>query len=108
MRALPFGCNVSTTTFLSTTVAVLSTFALIGIIYLVIGLVKRARKRWKETEYERLEAQERKSLWCGCLDFGVVVSLLSGLFGQSQGQQGQRRSSLGDGHDDAEARPLLE
>jgi hypothetical protein len=87
---------------------VLSTFALIGIVYLVVGLVKRARTRWKEREYERLEDQERESLWCGCLDLGMVVSLLTGLFGQNQGQQGQRQSSLGDGQDDAESRPLLE
>ncbi|KAJ5331251.1 hypothetical protein N7476_001034, partial [Penicillium atrosanguineum] len=61
LRALPFGCSVSTTTFLSTAVAALSTVALIGVVYLVIGIVQRARSRWKEAEHGRLDDQERES-----------------------------------------------
>ncbi|KAJ5314086.1 uncharacterized protein N7443_000970, partial [Penicillium atrosanguineum] len=61
LRALPFGCSVSTTTLLSTAVAALSTVALIGVVYLVIGIVQRARSRWKEAEHGRLDDQERES-----------------------------------------------
>ncbi|KAJ5147438.1 hypothetical protein N7526_000790 [Penicillium atrosanguineum] len=108
LRALPFGCSVSTTTFLSTAVAALSTVALIGVVYLVIGIVQRARSRWKEAEHGRLDDQERESSWCGCLDLGLVGSLFTGLFDKSQGQQGQSQRLLGDDQDDAESRPLLE
>ncbi|KAJ5677201.1 uncharacterized protein N7477_002834 [Penicillium maclennaniae] len=108
LRALPFGCSVSTTTFLSTTVAALSTFALIGMIYLVIAIVKWARNRWKEAEHEQLDDQEREFSWWGCLDPRLVVCLWTGLFGEGQGQQGQSQRILGDEQDDTESRPLLE
>lgn len=109
MRALPFGCNVSITTFLSIVIAVLGTFALVGVVYVVVGIVKRVRNRWKEAQYERLEDQERQSSWCGCLDFGLVAPLLASFFGQSRGQtQGQSQASVEDGQEDAESRPLLE
>ncbi|KAJ5204326.1 uncharacterized protein N7498_005205, partial [Penicillium cinerascens] len=108
MRALPFGCNVSITTFLSILIAVLSTFALVGVVYVVVGVVKRVRGRWKEGHYERLEDQERQSSWRGCLGLGTVVSLLASFFGQSRGPtQGQSQDSVEDGHDDTESRPLL-
>lgn len=109
MRALPFGCNVSTTTFLSIAIAVLGTFALVGVVYVVVGFAKRVRGRWKEAQYERLEDQERQSSWRGCLDFGRVVSLLASFLGQSRGPiQGQSQASVEDGQDEAESRPLLE
>lgn len=108
MRALPLGCHVSTLTFLSVVVAVVATLALLGIGYLAIRLVSRMRKRWKETQYERLDGQEEVS-WCWCLDLGSIVSLLGGLFQRNPEQsQAERQDTLEDGQADDESSPLLQ
>lgn len=93
---------------MSTTVAALSTLALIGVVYLVSAIVTGARNRWKEAERERSDDQERESSWCGCLDLGLFLSLLTGLVGQGPEQQGQSQRGLGNDQDYTESRPLLE
>lgn len=107
MRALPLGCHVSTLTFLGVVVAVVAALAVVGIGYLVIRLVSRMRRRWKETQYERLDGQEEGSR-CWCLDLGWIVSLLGGLFQRNPEEpQTERQDTLEEGQVDDESSPLL-
>ncbi|KAJ5628112.1 hypothetical protein N7490_010340 [Penicillium lividum] len=85
MRSRPLGCNVSTLTFLSVIVSVSGTVALFAIALLIIWLVRRARRRLKQTEYERLG--EPQDSWFAWLDLSSLLSL--------------------EGQEDAETRPLL-
>ncbi|KAJ5620465.1 hypothetical protein N7510_004449 [Penicillium lagena] len=87
LRAAPFGCNVSTLTVLSVLVAVLSSLALAGLVYLVVWAVQRLRSRWKDAQYERLDdGQGLEPTSCGCQDWGLLAWLLSLVGGQGQDQ----------------------
>ncbi|KAE8158472.1 hypothetical protein BDV40DRAFT_19235 [Aspergillus tamarii] len=46
LRAMPFGCNVSTFTFLTAVVSVLGTLATIALGYFVLWAAKRLRRSW--------------------------------------------------------------
>jgi hypothetical protein len=83
---VPFGCNVSTLTVLSVLVAVLSSLALAGLVYLVVWTVQRLRSRWKDAQYERLDdGQGLEPMCCGLLDWGLLAWLVSLVGGQGQG-----------------------
>ncbi|KAJ5634024.1 hypothetical protein N7528_001866 [Penicillium herquei] len=109
LRARPLGCNVSTLTALSTTVAILSTLALLGIVLLIIWLVKHIRRRMKQTEYERLD--ESDAPWWRRLtrmDVEPFISFAS-LFGMGKMQEQQtNRDAMEEDQEDGERRPLLE
>lgn len=109
LRALPFGCNVSTLTFLSIVVAVVGMVALIGIGLVVFWFVRSVRRRWKESDYERLD--DGQSAWWRFIDFPVLGSLAGLFFGQSDGQgqiSTQNAGEEGQDQNDRETRPLLE
>lgn len=74
---------------------------LFGVVYLVVGLVKRVRRKWKEGRYERLD-EGRKACWCGCLGCGMVMSVLARVLGQ-----GRSRDLGEDAMEDGETRGLL-
>ncbi|KAJ5915614.1 hypothetical protein N7466_011547 [Penicillium verhagenii] len=85
--------------------------ALIGIVVLITWLVRRVRRRLKQTEYERLDDEPQDSSWAGWLDLGTLFSL-AGLFGQGETQmqtQGEEANQAlaEEGQDDPETRPLL-
>ncbi|KAJ5082274.1 hypothetical protein N7532_011317 [Penicillium argentinense] len=111
LRALPFGCNVSTMTFLSVVVAVVGTVALAGIGFAVYWLVRAMRQRWKEADNEQL-SEAQPSWWEELLMYGALGSLATLFLGQGQDQQEQGQpstQSLADeAQDDGETRPLLE
>lgn len=82
---------------------------LIGIGLAVFWLVRSVRRRWKESDYERLD--DGQSPWWGILDFGVLGSLAGLFFGQSESQgqiSTQDAGEEGQDQNDGETRPLLE
>lgn len=99
MRALPFGCNASTLTVLSVVVAVLGTLALGAAVVGGVWLVRRTRRRWKETEYERIDEERDSFAW------SLVLAFIVGLF-PFWSQMGRQNEAEGD--DAAATRPLLE
>ncbi|KAJ5301777.1 hypothetical protein N7508_006640 [Penicillium antarcticum] len=99
LRALPLGCHASTLTVLSVMIAVLGTVAFGGVLFGIVWLVQRVRRRWKETEYGR--ASDRKSGHeghSGGLGIGLFLAFWPGK---------GHRMEIEDG-DEAETRPLLE
>ncbi|OOO09199.1 GOLD domain protein [Aspergillus oryzae] len=48
LRAMPFGCNVSTFTFLTAVVSVLGTLATVALGYFVLWATKRPRQSWAQ------------------------------------------------------------
>lgn len=78
---------------------------------LIIWLVKRVRRRMKQTEYERLDEDSQNSPWLGWLDWASLFSL-GGLFSQGETQtetqgQGANQALAEEGQEDPETRPLL-
>ncbi|KAJ5482048.1 hypothetical protein N7475_000860 [Penicillium sp. IBT 31633x] len=104
MRASPFGCNASTVTVLSVIVAVLGTLAFGGTMAGLVWLVRRTRRHWKETEYQRIESEEEGSSGWQAWDsrLASLVGLLP-YWGQTR-----YPTEVMDGEDEAESRPLLE
>ncbi|GFN19017.1 metallopeptidase Mip1 [Aspergillus tubingensis] len=100
LRAIPFGCHVSTTTFLTGVVGVLGTLAVLGLIALGVWVGRGVRRRggWKG-----LPVVFGNGNWVG-----VVFSRWGGRRGRDgedeEGAGGGRRA--GDGGED-ERRPLL-
>jgi len=86
---------------------------LFAIVVLVIWLVKRIRRRIKQTEYERLGDEPQDSSWHDWLDWASLFSLV-GLFSQggtqteteTQGQEANQALAE-EGQEDPETRPLL-
>lgn len=105
---MPFGCNASTLTVLAVVIAVLGSLALLGLGLLIFKLVQRLRRRWKESDYERLQDQQQDSAWSACLDCGMLASLLSLHGGPSQGQNTDQDQLEVERGDEAETRPLLQ
>lgn len=103
MRALPFGCHASTVTVLSVIVAVLGTLAFGGTMAGLVWLVRRTRRYWKETEYQRIDSEEGRSSAWQAWDFGLAS--LVGLF--PCWSQTRDQTEVMDG-DEAETSPLLE
>ncbi|KAJ5658645.1 uncharacterized protein N7484_002294 [Penicillium longicatenatum] len=111
LRARPLGCNASTLTVLSVMISISGTLALFAISVLIIWLVKRVRRRMKQTEYERLDEDSQNSPWLGWLDWASLFSL-GGLFSQGETQtetqgQGANQALADEGQEDPETRPLL-
>lgn len=79
----------------------LGTVVLFGVVYFVVGCVKRVRRKWKEGRSERLD-EGRRSCWRGCLGVGMVVSALARGLGK-----GQSRDLGEDVMEDGETRRLL-
>lgn len=104
MRASPFGCNASTVTVLSVIVAVLGTLAFGGTMAGLVWLVRRTRRHWKETEYQRIESEEEGSSGWQAWDsrLASLVGLLP-YWGQTRDH-----TEVMDGEHEAESRPLLE
>lgn len=107
MRALPFGCNVSTMTFLSVLGAVVGTLVLVCVGFVVVGLVNRVRRRWKETHYERLDTLEGRPAFCGWFDLSGVVSWSRAVLRLGEGQTEVRTHGQEDGQGNEESTPLL-
>ena len=80
---------------MSVFVAVLGTMALGGIGVLVVRVVRRVRRRWKELEYEGVDPSKWR-------DLGFLVSIAS-LF-----PSWSRQSPSDEEDDEEEIRPLLE
>lgn len=72
LRALPFGCNVSTLTFVSVLGTVIGIIVLGVIVALGLWIVKSIRRRWKESHYERLD-EESTFTWRNFLNFGLCA-----------------------------------
>jgi len=92
------GCNVSSITFLTALVAVLSTFVAVGLVYGSVWSGKRVVSWWRERE-----GRSRSN--------GVWRGRLVGILGM-EGRRGRRLGSSGDegfneDREDEERRPLL-
>ncbi|KAJ5975452.1 hypothetical protein N7481_009159, partial [Penicillium waksmanii] len=75
LRTMPFGCNVSTLTFLSVVGTVVGLVGLVGMGVVGFCLVRSVRRRWKESDYERLDGR-------GFLDIGLLASVSGLIFGR--------------------------
>ncbi|KAJ5798881.1 uncharacterized protein N7503_006386 [Penicillium pulvis] len=111
LRARPLGCNASTLNVLSVIISISGTLALFAIVVLIVWLVKRLRRRLKQTEYERLGDGPSDSSWLGWLDMASLLSLV-GLSSQGESQtgtqgQGANQALAEEGQEDPETRPLL-
>lgn len=98
LRALPLGCHASTLTVLSVMIAVLGTVAFGGVVFGIVWLVQCVKRRWKETEYDRVsdrESGDDRKPW----DLGIG-SFLALFPGKGRGTE------VEDG-EEAETRPLL-
>ncbi|KAJ5985426.1 hypothetical protein N7499_008294 [Penicillium canescens] len=98
LRALPLGCHASTLTVLSVMIAVLGTVAFGGVVFGIVWLVQCVRRRWKETEYDRVsdrESSDDRQPW----DLGIS-SFLALFPGKG------RRTEVEDG-EETETWPLL-
>lgn len=114
---MPFGCNVSTLTFLSVIGTVVGMVILVGMGVVGFCLVRLVRRRWKESDYERLHGR-------GFLGIGLLASVSGLMFGwrgerervsRASGMDGGEGDGEGDGEGeegldegDSETRPLLE
>jgi hypothetical protein len=104
LRALPFGCNVSTLTFLSVVGTVVGMVVLVGMGVSGFYLVRSVRRRWKESDYERVNDR-------GNLNIGLLASFVGFMFGRGgervlrSGEEGEGEEGLDEG---GETRPLLE
>ncbi|KAJ5097037.1 hypothetical protein N7456_007758 [Penicillium angulare] len=107
LRAAPFGCNVSTTTVLSTTVAITGTISLLCIGLLVFWLARRLRSRLKQTEYERLDSESEERSWRRWLGLDTILSLARRTRqGRTQGQESIQTTE--EAQEEGETRPLLQ
>lgn len=106
---MPFGCNVSTLTFLSVVGTVVGMVALVGFGFIGFLLVRSIRRRWKESDHERLDGR-------GLLDIGLLASIAGSISGRGRGgRRVPRASGLDEGEGEEgldegnpETRPLLE
>jgi hypothetical protein len=106
---MPFGCNVSTLTFLYVIGTVVGMVVLFGMGVVGFYLVRLVRRRWKESNYER-----------GVLGIGLLASVSGLVFGWRgerervsrasgvDGGEGHREGEEGLDEGDSETRPLLE
>lgn len=114
LRALPFGCNVSTLTFLSVLGTTFGMLAMTGIGFVGYWMVRSLRRRWKSSDYERLDVDQPQSSRWGFLEVGLFASLIGAVVGRGDDRGRESSSSLreGDGeedrHEDGETRPLLD
>lgn len=103
LRALPFGCYVSTFTVLSVLGTVIGMLLSVVLWYFMMWLVNQIRQRYKRTESEQMD--QPGHIRRGVLGLGWLLSLGRTF---SQGQMQGRSSTSTDDAQAAERRPLLE
>ncbi|PYH95950.1 hypothetical protein BO71DRAFT_191395 [Aspergillus ellipticus CBS 707.79] len=72
LRALPFGCQVSTITFLTGVGSVVGTLAGLGILVLVAWVVRVVGKKWREGKYLGGTGWRGSYRWLGLRGVPVV------------------------------------
>lgn len=103
LRALPFGCYVSTFTVLSVLGTVLGMLLSVVLWHFTMWLMNQIRQRYKHTQSEHMDQPNHTRR--GVLGLGWLLSL-GRIFSPGQ-MQGGSLTSTDDAHA-AERRPLLE
>jgi hypothetical protein len=83
VRTCPFGCHVSTITFFTCVVSVLSTLLVIGLVMLAFRVGKWVKKRWKG------RGEEWWAFWRGWKGWSLKLV-------DVRRQEGEQRSLLGE------------
>lgn len=96
IRTRPLGCHVSTITFLSCVVSILSTFLVVGLVVLAVWLGKNLRGRWKGRQrgWWKVWRLYRAGWWRGWR-----IRLVNVRRNNEEGEGDERRRLLGEGMD---------